>query len=273
LDFWVLPEYTFGMNIPKVKFQLPTTKSEAEMLFAFCYDNKLVGLNWSGIVYKNHPKLKEILDGVTDKKEFYNMCYEYADAFIKENQNLLQETVINFEKSWNEEGGKVLISLSKDFEIDYPSGITEIIANVSINPICPRYLDSWSFNVFYKFPFDLMKGTCIHEIIHFIYFQKWLEIFPGSDKKTFDAPYSEWKLSEILAPSIMNNNKIIQDFVKSDRLSDVYPDWQSIKINNRKLVDYFGDIYAEHEKGKISFTDFLKKSWDEYNKYKSIIEA
>jgi hypothetical protein len=261
------------MVVPEVKFVLPIIKSEAGMLFSFCYNNKSTGLDWSEIIYKKHPRFKEMVIGITKRDEFYNKCYEYADSFIKENHKVLEENRIKFEKSWNEDGEKALVNLSKDFEVRFPEEVKEIKANVSINPICPRYLDKWSFDFFYKFSIDKMRATCIHEIIHFLYFKKWLEVFPSSDRRTFDAPYPEWKLSEILAPSIINNNKIIQSFVKSDKLSDVYPNWQAITIDNRKLVDYFGDIYKAHEDGKISFADFLKKSWDEYNKHKTIIEV
>ena len=75
-----------------------------------------------------------------------------------------------------------------------------------------------------------------------------------------------------MAPVIMNNNEAIQGIIKNNK-SDVYKGWQSIEIEGRKLVDYFGDIYKEHEKGRISFADFLRKSWIEYNNHKDIIEG
>jgi hypothetical protein len=64
---------------------------------------------------------------------------------------------------------------------------------------------------------------------------------------------------------------MIQAIIKYQK-SDVYQAWQHIKIDGKKLVDYFEPFYKEHEEGKISFADFLKKSWEEYRKHKETIE-
>jgi len=259
------------MNTPEVKFELPSIDDETTMIFHFCYEKSRGGLDWSEAVYKHHPKLKEMLLGVKDKEEFYKICHDYTDNFIRENKEILEKTRDHYQKVWEETEDLFFNNLSKDFETDFPEEINKIIAKVSINPICPRNIDSWSFHVYYKFHSIRVKTTCIHEIIHFLYFKKWSEIFSDYDDKKFNGPNSEWKLSEILVHSIINNNKMIQGIINNE-YSDVYKEWQSIKINDRKLVDYFGDIYREHEDGKISFEDFLKKSWSEYQKHRNIIE-
>lgn len=70
----------------------------------------------------------------------------------------------------------------------------------------------------------------------------------------------------------MNNNKIIQGIVKNEKF-EVYKRWQSIRVDGKKLDEYFDGFYKEHEEGKISFADFLRKSWDEYQKNKDVIEG
>lgn len=283
------------MSIPEVKFVLPTVEKEAQMLFNFCYVDESTKLNWSETVYKWHPDLKEEIKKLETSDELlklkdlkdvdvyknayrnalYNTCFKYAESFIRENIEKINNSQKHFKKLWDEINEKILTNLSGDFDISYPREINEIEASVSINPICPRNIEKWTFNVWYRFNDDNFKQTCIHEIIHFIYFKKWVKVFPAYnnevEKKKFNGDNPEWKLSEILVHSIINGNKTIRDVVGNSK-SDVYTEWQNIKIGEKKLAEYFGDIYKEHEEGKISFDDFLKKSWEEYKKHEDIIE-
>jgi len=257
---------------PKLVFELPTIEAETDTLFDFCYREDLTGWDWSEMVYEQHPKLKEMLVGVKDKVEFYNQIRNYVESYDKENKADIEQVREVFQQAWDEVEGKYYTSLVKDFEIDFPEDVKVIRAAISINPICPRYLDKWSFNVFYKFSKESALSVSIHETIHFLYFQKWSEIFSGYDKDKFETPHSEWKLSEILVNPIINNNPVIQEILKGYK-SPGYGEFRNIVIEGKYLNKYFGEIYQEHLKGRMSFGDFLKKSWSEYDKYKDIIEG
>jgi hypothetical protein len=259
------------ISIPEVKFEVLGIKDEVEMIFSFCM-HKNPSLDFSEVVYDRHPELKIMVAGITDEKQFREQCEKYVIGYIEKNKEAIERAREKFQKSWEEINSIFLESLCKDFETNLPEEIKEIKGNVSINPMCPRWIDEWTFNLYYKFSENIMKSVSIHEIIHFLYFKKWSEVFLDSDNKNFDGMNPEWILSEILVHTIMNNNKNIQDIVKNQK-SDVYKKWQSINIDGKKLDEYFDDFYKEHEEGKISFADFLKKSWDEYQKHKDTIEG
>jgi len=163
---------------PKVKFELLTIEDEAKKFVNFCRNKSSGGWDWSHYVFKQHPKLKKMVEGVDEESEFYNQCREYAEAYLKENPKAIEEAKDKFEKSWGENEEEIYSTLSKDFETDFPEGVSKIKARISINPINPRYLDKWSYDVFYRASGDRMKEISIHEIIHFLYFKKWLEVFP-----------------------------------------------------------------------------------------------
>ena len=258
------------ISIPEVRFEVLGIQDEIDMIFNFCM-HKNPSLDFSEVVYNRHPELKRMVDGITDEKQFHKQCEKYVIDYIDKNKENLEKSKEHFQKIWEQTCGKLLESLSKDFETDLPNEIKEIKANVSINPMCPRWVDKWMFNLYYRFNDISMLKVAIHEIIHFVYFKKWSEVFPDSDNKNFNGMNSEWILSEILVHTIMNNNKTIQDIVKGEG-SDVYKKWQSIRVDGKKLDEYFDGFYKEHEEGKISFADFLRKSWDEYQKRKDVIE-
>ena len=253
--------------IPKVRFLLPTIKREAYFLHNFCRPRP-TGWDWSDRVYKQHPELKEMVNGIKNEDEFFKLSYKYARKFIKEHKDELEKVKREFQKDWDKVGDKFLRILSSHFETDWPRNKKIIMAFISINPICPRFLDKWSFSVRYKRPEYLKKIVC-HEIIHFLYFKKWKEVFPKATRKSFDSPHIIWKLSEILAPIILNYHPEIQKIVKI--YSPGYKEFQDIKIGNKKLIPYFEDLYKKHLKNNQSFEDFLRLAWENIEKHKDII--
>lgn len=88
----------------------------------------------------------------------------------------------------------------------------------------------------------------MHECCHFLYFEKWKQLFPNINSKKFESPYLEWHLSEILAPIILNDARI-QKLLK--RKADFYMEHKRIKIGNKTVPKYFNDLYKKLIKIKI----------------------
>ena len=71
-----------------------------------------------------------------------------------------------------------------------------------------------------------MKSVAIHEILHFIYFEKWKKVFPKTQEKEFDAPHLVWQLSEMV-PGIILNDKRVQNVFKYK--FDSYKEYENFK--------------------------------------------
>jgi hypothetical protein len=253
-------------KLPKVKFKLPTIKREAEVMMFFCKPKK-GRWDWSKIIYKNHPELREILK---DKKsdEYYKYVHKYSSSFIKKNRKKIEKLVKEYQIQWDKINDSYLKVLSEHFETDYPADRKIITAYVSIVPIYPRFLDRWSFNVTYK-NIDFAIRISMHEIVHFLYFKKWMEVFPKTKKEELNSPHLIWRLSEILDPIIINHNKDIQKIFKSKHWH--YYEFQKVKIGKKTMIEYFENLYKKHLKSGKSFEEFLKISWSETKKHKKII--
>ncbi|HNW55973.1 MAG TPA: hypothetical protein PKN62_02780 [bacterium] len=257
-------------HLPKVKFVCPEVEREAKILFNFCHQRP-TGWDWSERIYKHHPELKQMLAQINldDKDAFQETCLEYAKKYIKENEESILAAQVTFQKEWDEVGDKYLQILSEHFETNYPSDIEVIKAYVSISPICPRYLDNWSFAVNYNRP-EYLKKVATHEILHFLYFKKWLEVFPETTRKEMDSPYLVWKLSEIIAPIVLNYHPEIQKIVNV--YSPGYKEFQDIEIFGKKLISYFEDLYKKHLASNDAFDQFLKTCWQSVDEAREIIE-
>ncbi len=251
----------------KVKFKLPTIKREAEMLTTFCKPSD-TKWDWSNVVYKNHPELRKTLKN-KKPNEFYKYIYTYSNNFIKNNKQDLINSVKIYQKEWDKINNKYFKILSEHFETDYPKNKKTINAYVSIVPIFPRFLDEWGFNVSLKKP-EIMLPVSMHEILHFFYFKKWVEVFPKTRREELDFPFLVWKLSEILDPIILNNNKDIQKLLAYKHNN--YSEFQKVKIGEKTVVEHFDNLYKNHIKSDESFEKFLKICWDEVKKNKKVIE-
>lgn len=254
--------------IPKVKFKLATIKREAEMLLVFCKPEK-EDWDWSNIIYKVHPKLKEILDG-KKSSEFYKLTYEYTKKFFNKNKGALGGLAKKYQNNWDKINDEYFRILSEHFETGYPSNKRYINAYVSIVPIYPRFLSEWAFNVSSTDQKSLIPIS-MHEILHFMYFKKWMEVFPKTKLRELDSPHLVWKLSEILAPIILNNNKEIQKLHKHKQ--GHYSEFEKVKIDDKTMIKHFEDLYKEHLKKHSTFEEFLKICLTEVQQNKGMIEG
>ena len=109
-----------------------------------------------------------------------------------------------------------------------------------------------------------MKTTALHEILHFIWFEKWKVVFPKYEKSEFNSPHLIWKLSEMVPLAILSDSRI-QNIFKHE--PSVYNEWKSKQIDGKSLLEHLQDIYNKRE----SFEDFMKKSWEFVKKNKEEI--
>ena len=159
-----------------------------------------------------------------------------------------------------------MLVLSEIVEQKWPEKDGKIIARVSLNPICPRYIKQRTFDVFYRQNARRMKSVAIHELLHFIYFEKWKRIFPNAKEREFDAPYLVWKLSEMV-PKVILNEKRIQEIFKYK--FDSYREYENFKLNGKPLLSYLQDFYDDRK----DFADFLKQSWEFVKKHEKEINS
>ncbi len=254
-------------KLPKVIFSLPSIAKEADTLQSFCAPRP-TGWDWSHVVYKRHPQLKEKLENVSKQKEIYTACYSYAKQYRKEHAKEFQDALkINIQK-WELVENEFLQTLSNHFEIKYPAKRKTIRGYVSMVPIYPRSIEDWVFNVSYFKPERALEISC-HEIIHFLYFAKWQELFPETKKRELDSPHLVWRLSEILAPIFLNEHPLFKTYF--DKKQNTYKEFQVLRIEGKSPMTFFGNIYKKHLKSKAPFEEFLKACWSEAKKHKKVL--
>ncbi len=255
--------------LPKILFLKNTPSKEARMLFNLCYP-KNNGWDWSEYTYKKHPELKALVLGEKNKEKFYDLCYEYTKGYYKkEKKNLLQKQTL-YQGYLDKRSNHFLKELVKHFETNFPTSPKIIKAFITIGTTCPRFLDSWSFWVGDQGKQERILRTCYHEILHFLWFKKWNEVFPNANCREFDQPHLIWKLSEIMDPIILNHHPKIKKM--GQLYSPGYQEFQNAKIGKTKLILYYERLYKKHLSRTESFESFLKKIWNITLKHREILE-
>lgn len=241
--------------IPKVKFTIAGINEIIDVLMEFL-NMKEEGPNKEDI-FNKYPLLKERLENskeINQKEIVINFFAKFEDK----NKKIFKTIKDDFQKEWDKINDPIMVALEKVNEIKWNSRQKEFIARVTSNPICPRYLSQNTFDIFFGIHNDLMKKIVLHELSHFIFFEKWKSIHKDYDDEEFETPHLLWKLSEMI-PYIILKDKRIQEIYEHEPC--VYDIWHKTKIKGKPILDLLQEIYDSRK----DFEDFVNKSWELIN--------
>lgn len=166
------------MNMPKVKFTHIPLSKEIDWIHGFLFQNEW---GWSKYIIKKHPKIKKVFSFKTEAEQV-KFLRNYIIQFKKDNQKLIEKNKTEYQKAWKKIEKEFFITLSEIIQTNWPKNRKTIKAMVSINPICPRFLNDWSFSIFYNYKKNLMRWrlSCMNPAISYIlksgkiYTLKWI---------------------------------------------------------------------------------------------------
>jgi hypothetical protein len=256
-------ETGFKMESPKIKFTIAKPKEIVPLINHFL-NPRPRGWDWSHYILNKYPELKKKLVKATDKKKRNFITKNFFETYYKKEIGNLEKVRKEYQKAWDKINNKIMIALSEIVEYSWPKNCEKITARVSLCPINPRYIKSRTFDINYSASLHSMKAITIHEILHFIYFEKWKRIFPKIPEKKFEAPYLVWDLSELIT-SIVLSDKRIQNVFKHKPTP--YKEHEKMKISGKCVLNYINELYKKRK----NFEDFLRKSWRFVKKHKKEI--
>ncbi len=175
---------------------------------------------------------KELSDELDSKSEAYNarfvMCHEQIED-----------------------------ALSEAFALDTRAVFNDLTGNITLNPVCPRFLKARYFDVFYKNSAQGALGLSIHEIIHYIWFYVWNRHF-GDDYSEYETPSLKWVLSEMVVESIMDDPRLasINPYYLRENGGCVYGYFQDMVIQGQPILDTLRELYRS-----LPITDYMETSY------------
>ncbi len=251
--------------IPEVKFDSAPIDLEAELLYAFSDPNG----RFSNRMHKVYPELQEIRNTPKDKSAVMADCKAFAEKIIERDGTEISKVRELIQDDWKLVGADFLEAVSEHFETDWTWDKKVITGYISINPICPRFLDKYSFFINYRNTVRRSRETIAHEILHFLWFKKWKEVFPESESTEYESPHLVWRLSEVMAPIILQCNPKIEKLIQPTNWG--YDSFKDLKIGDVGMSEYFAQLYMENVKQGKKFDEILQILWTEAQNHQEIL--
>ncbi|MFA5157875.1 MAG: hypothetical protein WC451_01625 [Patescibacteria group bacterium] len=251
-------------KVPKIIFKAMPLSESVDSIHGFLnpYKNEW---DWSEMIYGEYPNIKDKLKGINKVGDRKAIETDFFKEYIVNNDIDLSATAKIFQHCWDKFGNEIFLVLAEILEVDWAGIPPEISAYISLNPINPRDIENFSFEVFYKYPQERVISVSIHELLHFIYFKKCRQVFPKTKERELDAPYLAWHLSEMVPAIILNDECLQKVFKYNFRSYDIYED---ATLHGKSLLSYLKEFYDTRN----DFEDFLKKSWDFVQENESFIQ-
>jgi hypothetical protein len=252
-------------KLPKTTFEQIDIDKETELVYSFMLDK--TG-RWSIPFDKKYPELRMIQKESKDKEECMAKYKEFIKNIHSRDGKQMEFAQEQIKIEWEKINSAFLGTLSEHFETDWPADRQEIRGYVSVLPAYPRFLDEYSFCIGYKDVSSMIEVSA-HEILHFLWFKKWKEVFPETKGREYESPNLCWRLSEIMDPIILQCNPKIRELIKPKKWD--YSSFKKIKIGNVGMTEHFKNIYLESVASGDTFKTTLKKLWEEAQKYEEEI--
>ena len=192
-------------------------------------DIKAGGVDFGNSIIKDHLKLKNIRDFNQEKRK--KIINQYFDNYYKKNNSVLIKKLLLIREKWKEKENNFFKITQKIFGgFEFKKGM--YIGYISIIDCNPRFLESKTFQVFYKKNIDEAVYVIAHELLHFIFFDYF------NEKIKIDITEEKlWDLSEIFNIVVLES-----DYFK--------------EIINKKYIK----PYPEHKKYLSIFRKLFKDS-------------
>ena len=222
---------------------------------------------WSEPLYHFYPRLnKEFSMGLPFPKRI-----AYLEGILRDEYREL-EKVINdkstlYSDHWANCKVQVEAALSDAFEIDCTKLFNDLQCNICMNPVSPRFLTKRCFEVFYLNSEKGAIGTAIHEIIHFVWFYIWNNLFHDSYNE-YEKPSLKWILSEIIVESVMNDDRLasINPYYPRENGGCIYPYFFDMTVDGKLILETLDAMYKSQ-----NIRDFMRNSYAYCEKYESEI--
>jgi len=173
---------------------------------------------------------------------------------LKENKGLIEEKIDFLQAYFHSINDGLLTALADVHETKWPADCTRINCYVGYIPRCPRDVVAKQFWVSCSMKDETIIKASVHEMGHFVFYEKWKEIYGPVLPKDLGRPSPRWYLEEMAVDPLLNDCAIQQIVPMEQR---AYPQFYSEAINGTPIMDYIKSFYANRK----SMEDFIANAF------------
>jgi hypothetical protein len=177
------------------------------------------------------------------------------------NKDEMSDKVIKYNEHWKLYRNQVEDAFSDAFQRDVSGMFNDITGNITFNPICPRYLERKSFDVFYLNSERGALGVSLHELIHFVWFDVWGKHFSDSADE-YETPHLKWIFSEMAVDPIMRKDSRLSGINPYFDEGCAYGYFYSMIIDGKPILETLYEMYSNS-----TITEFMEQGYEYCKKY------
>lgn len=210
---------------------------------------------WQKQLFQAYPDLDyEYALSLSESKRFEYIS-EQMKIQAEKRKSVVDNSIKIFSDKWSEISDKLNDVYSNAFDNDCNNILNDMVANVGLNPICPRDIQNHSFDIYHYFDSQYAITTALHEITHFVWFYFWKKHFQDNSTE-YDFPNIKWLLSEIVVETIIRNSEI-NNLIKQPQYI-AYSYFYDMTINGELLFDIMKKMYLN----RTDIYDFMESAFN-----------
>lgn len=199
-------------------------------------------------------KFKGLFSRDTDNRDIVEEILDTIAVLYKSNEQSIKGKVISYQEHWDQHEKLVNDRFSSIFQYDTKGIFNNLVCNITLNPISPRYLKEGVFDVFYLNSDKGSLGSALHEITHYLWFHLWNKTYNDSYEQ-YESPSLIWILGEAVVEQILNDEELnkINPYHKGE---NAYSCFYNMMIDETPLYDHLDAMYKSN-----SIDEFMEESY------------
>lgn len=197
---------------------------------------------WLAPLFVFYPQMNKTYFQSLNENQRQSYLYETLEIIYRSEEQAILNKVERYNQHWDKHKKQVIQALSEAFQIDCDGSFNNIVANITLNPVCPRFLDKQSFDIFYLNSEKGALGMALHEIIHFVWFFVWQQRFHDNISE-YEKPHLKWIFSEMVVDPIMRNDNRLKDINPYFNEGCAYECFYHMIIDGKPILETFYTLY------------------------------
>ncbi len=237
-----------------IKFVNPSASYSIDSVMMFQEDD--VSGWWRDVLFMCYTDIDKYKFMALDKAGQQEYIADYLGQLYAKEASNIDNKIVQYQQHWDKHSATVNEAFSEIFGIDTTAIFNDIIVNVTLNPISPRFLVEHVFDVFYLNSHSGALGMSLHELVHYIWFYVWHTEF-GDNYSQYETPRLRWVLSEAVVYCILADSRLdsINPYTPNER---VYEYFYTMQVGNRCILDILTHMYNN----RTSMVDFMHTSYN-----------
>ena len=214
--------------------------------------------------YLLYPELRgKILDHM-NTEEIYEIVKPCVEQVFIDKKVDIDKKILQLQSEFDRIQESFMTNLIDSFEMIWPETQDEIICYVGCISSFPRNVITKEFFISYEKEMDMLMMASIHEINHFVLFEKWKQMH-GYDKEVEPYyPETLWFLEEMAVDPTLNI-PCIQSVAPYPQKA--YEQFYERMVDGMSAEEHIIQFY----KKRTSMEDFLDSAYDFIEKNKSLL--